>query len=184
MLSAHENPQCQQASWRSTNSCLIQSIGSAAGVPSHQECGVAPKSCFRHHGFSPGVHPADCDVTRFSATQQAPGLFRISLCVLSLGDWRECLLCHDSADRWTTVFTCLLLLASRPRPCLTKSYTCFINDVSVGFSYLSLLSDCRVGQFRETHRAMEQIPSKDVLVRAPCIESTAAVESLDRILAG
>lgn len=136
--STHENLQYQQASWRSTNSCLTQSIDFAARVPSHQECGVAPTSCFRHHGFSPGVHPADCDVTRFSATQQAPELFRISLRVFSLGDWRACLLCHDSADRWTTTFTCLLLLASRPRPCLTKSYTCFANDVSVGFCYLSV----------------------------------------------
>jgi hypothetical protein len=92
-----------------------------------------------------GIHPADATSLDFalqgafsSATQQAPELFRISLCGFSLRDWRDCLLCHDSADGWTTVFTCLILLVSRSGPCLTKSYTCLINDVSVGFCYLSV----------------------------------------------
>lgn len=150
--STHENLQYQLASRRSTNSCLTQSIGFAARAPSHQECGVAPTSCFRHHGSSPGVHPADCDVTRFPATQQAPGLFRFSLRVLSLGDWRAC---HDSADRWTTIFTCLLLLASKPRPCLTKSYTCFVNDVSVSFCSFSLYPTAGWARFVKSTHVME-----------------------------
>lgn len=47
-----------------------------------------------------------------------------------------------------------------------------------------LLSDCRVGQIPGAHPGYGAIPIKDALVRAPCIDLMAAVESLDRILAG
>lgn len=54
------------------------------------------------------------------------------------------------------------------------------NDVSVGFCHLSVSVRLPGGpDSSNPTRFMEQIPSKDALVRAPCIDSMAAVESFE-----
>jgi hypothetical protein len=47
----------------------------------------------------------------------------------------------------------------------------------MGFRHLLSLSDCRVGQIPKTHPDYGAIPSKHTLVRAPCSNLIAVVES-------
>lgn len=141
-------------------------------------------SCFQASWLSPRVHPADAtslDFSRASATQQAPELFRSSMCVShwAIGErfaatiqWMD-----DASHAWSSWHQGQIL-----------SYQSLAHASAMTSPWVSAIfcpyATAGWARFLEPTWVMEQIPSKDALARAPCIDSMAAVESLDRIPAG